>query len=228
MESQHEDGHEAPARSEGRTSSELSPREAEVLRLVGQGLSNREIAERLFLSRRTVEFHVSRILTKLDARNRTEAAFMASSLDLSRFSEPDERVPEEEPAPDEFDDCDSTPASAVRRPPLVPGWIYARSPALVAGVAALVGAVLLLTLIVIQTDRAGNPSDAGPFPPKLAAAADEASAPGTVIALDDPDIEALTLKGCREIAGDLRETLNSRNTDEGEERAAVYLLCPSR
>jgi DNA-binding CsgD family transcriptional regulator len=39
----------------------LSPREAEVLRLLAQGLSNREIAERLYLSRRTVEFHISRL-----------------------------------------------------------------------------------------------------------------------------------------------------------------------
>ena len=73
----------------------LSAREAEVLRLLAQGLSNREIAERLYLSRRTVEFHISRLLNKLDARNRTEAAFISSRLDLNTLtpSEPqlDER-----------------------------------------------------------------------------------------------------------------------------------------
>jgi DNA-binding NarL/FixJ family response regulator len=52
----------------------LSERELDVLRLLAQGLTDREIAEALTVSTRTVESHVGHILRKLDARNRAEAA----------------------------------------------------------------------------------------------------------------------------------------------------------
>ncbi len=52
----------------------LTDAELEVARLVGEGLRNAEIAERLFVSRRTVESHVSRLYTKLDAQNRVALA----------------------------------------------------------------------------------------------------------------------------------------------------------
>jgi DNA-binding NarL/FixJ family response regulator len=55
----------------------LSEREAEVIRLVAAGRSNREIGEALSISLNTVDRHVSNILTKIGASNRAEAASFA-------------------------------------------------------------------------------------------------------------------------------------------------------
>jgi len=52
----------------------LSPRELEVAQLVAGGMTNRDIAEKLFLSERTVEGHVEKIRNKLGFRSRTEVA----------------------------------------------------------------------------------------------------------------------------------------------------------
>jgi DNA-binding NarL/FixJ family response regulator len=62
---------------------ELSPREFEVARLVTEGASNPEIAAQLFLSRKTVERHVSNALAKVGARNRTELARRLREIDPS-------------------------------------------------------------------------------------------------------------------------------------------------
>jgi LuxR family transcriptional regulator, maltose regulon positive regulatory protein len=61
---------------------DLTPREVEVLRLVAQGLHNRTIAERLFISDHTVKRHVANILTKLDLPSRAAAAAFAARQGL--------------------------------------------------------------------------------------------------------------------------------------------------
>jgi DNA-binding NarL/FixJ family response regulator len=61
---------------------ELSPRELEVLQFVAQGSNNREIAEALYLSPLTVKTHVSRILTKLRARDRVQLVVIAYQAGL--------------------------------------------------------------------------------------------------------------------------------------------------
>jgi ATP/maltotriose-dependent transcriptional regulator MalT len=60
----------------------LSGRELEVLRILAEGLGNREIAERIFVSEATVKTHVQRILRKLDAGSRTQAVARARELML--------------------------------------------------------------------------------------------------------------------------------------------------
>nr|WP_269328908.1 response regulator transcription factor [Kineosporia babensis] len=62
----------------------LTQREREVLVLLADGLSNREIGERLYLSAGTVKDHVSAILTKLDVASRIQAALTAERAGLLR------------------------------------------------------------------------------------------------------------------------------------------------
>ena len=69
-----------PARPD--TLRDLTPRETEVLRLVAEGLSNSEIAERLVVTKETVKTHVSRILAKLNLRDRSQAVVVAYETGL--------------------------------------------------------------------------------------------------------------------------------------------------
>jgi DNA-binding NarL/FixJ family response regulator len=64
----------------------LTTRELEVLALIAEGLRNAEVAERLFLSRKTVDHHVSAILRKLGVRTRAQASAEAGRLGILRES----------------------------------------------------------------------------------------------------------------------------------------------
>jgi DNA-binding NarL/FixJ family response regulator len=61
---------------------ELTPRENEVLALLADGMSNKEIAEELIISVKTVKTHVSNILQKLHLSNRNQARFWALQRDM--------------------------------------------------------------------------------------------------------------------------------------------------
>ncbi|MCA9946744.1 MAG: response regulator transcription factor [Ardenticatenaceae bacterium] len=71
-----------PAKSPAALPEPLSDRELEILQLIAQGLSNPEIAARLFLAEGTVKNYVSNILQKTDTRDRTQAVLKAQSLGL--------------------------------------------------------------------------------------------------------------------------------------------------
>lgn len=59
----------------------LSPRERNILALIGDGLTNREIGRKRYLSEKTVKNHISRLLAKLGVQRRVQAAVLASHLD---------------------------------------------------------------------------------------------------------------------------------------------------
>jgi DNA-binding NarL/FixJ family response regulator len=78
--------HQLPLGSPGRRrSDELSPREEEVLQLIADGLAPNEVAERLYISPRTVKNHLASAYAKLGARDRTDAVLRAVRRGIIRL-----------------------------------------------------------------------------------------------------------------------------------------------
>jgi DNA-binding NarL/FixJ family response regulator len=67
--------------------SELTAREIEILQLLSQGLTNREIGEQMFITEKTVKHYMTSIMEKLHVRSRTEAALIAMQRGLSGSGE---------------------------------------------------------------------------------------------------------------------------------------------
>lgn len=76
------DAPSAPIFSTKTTPPELTPREQEVIELLAKGLTNKAIAQKLQISSNTVKFHVTAIMTKLNAQSRTEAVVRATRFGL--------------------------------------------------------------------------------------------------------------------------------------------------
>ena len=72
----------APSARKSRDYTALTPQESAVARLVVSGMTNREVAEELMLSTKTVEFHLSNIYTKLGVRSRSELRARARANEL--------------------------------------------------------------------------------------------------------------------------------------------------
>lgn len=75
----------SPEKELGRTLEKLTEREKEVLAQVAQGLNNREIASKLFISEATVKTHVANLMSKLNLRDRVEMVLFALKAGLSRI-----------------------------------------------------------------------------------------------------------------------------------------------
>jgi two-component system, NarL family, response regulator DevR len=69
-------------RATGQPRPELSERELEIVRLIAQGLANREIAGRIFISESTVKYHIRNVMQKLNVNHRAEIVYAATKLGL--------------------------------------------------------------------------------------------------------------------------------------------------
>jgi len=79
-------GPEGPGVLPGEGLRALTQKEREVLSLLGEGLTNRQIAERLFVTEFTVKKHVGQVLAKLGLPDRTQAALYANTVGVAHFA----------------------------------------------------------------------------------------------------------------------------------------------
>jgi DNA-binding NarL/FixJ family response regulator len=80
------DGQEGVSQTDGIPQNSLSPRQMEVLTLVAQGQNYREVAETIYISERTVKYHMAEILRRLHLQNRAQVIAYAARMGLSRVN----------------------------------------------------------------------------------------------------------------------------------------------
>jgi len=88
LDTHHEAAQDVSAHDNEEARTQLSKRQLEVLRLLGEGKTNREIAKALFRSPHTIKLHVSAILQQLNLKSRTQAALLASKIYKQASADP--------------------------------------------------------------------------------------------------------------------------------------------
>ncbi|MDF1513752.1 MAG: LuxR C-terminal-related transcriptional regulator [Anaerolineae bacterium] len=129
----------------------LSERELEITALVAEGLTNREIAQRIFLSPNTVKVHLRNIFTKTSVSSRTELSMLAVQEGWVEITNPDDAVSKALQH-----GIDNTESSEIAAPPILPNWPWQR------WVIVGVGWIVILTVMLLPVFSSRGATTTGP------------------------------------------------------------------